>query len=95
MTETVAIGYSFESSRQELSNDYQHDRVYIVFKIFVFLFFGQIVASALEGLSLTHSCLEISMKSVIWTYGTFEDNFEISTKFEKYFKESSQLVSDE
>ena len=25
MTETLAYGYSFESTRQELSNEYQHD----------------------------------------------------------------------
>ena len=27
MTETLAHGYSSESTRQELSNQYQHDRV--------------------------------------------------------------------
>ena len=27
ITETLAYGYSFESTRQELSNEYQHDRV--------------------------------------------------------------------
>ena len=28
MTETVANGYSSESTQQELSNEYQHDKVY-------------------------------------------------------------------
>ena len=28
MTETLARGYSFESIQQELSNEYQPDRVY-------------------------------------------------------------------
>ena len=32
MTETLAHGYSFESTQQELSNEYQHDRVSMVFK---------------------------------------------------------------
>ena len=27
MTETLANGYSYESTQQELSNEYQHDRV--------------------------------------------------------------------
>ena len=27
MTETLANGYSYESTHQELSNEYQHDRV--------------------------------------------------------------------
>ena len=32
MTETLANGYSFESTQQEFSNEYQHDRVSMVFK---------------------------------------------------------------
>ena len=32
MTETLAHGYSSESTQQELSNEYQHDRVTMVFK---------------------------------------------------------------
>ena len=31
MTETLANGYSFESTQQEFSNEYQHDRVSMVF----------------------------------------------------------------
>ena len=42
-----------------------------------------------------HSCLEISMISVVWTYDTFENNFEINQRFEEYFKEIFCLVSDE
>ena len=30
MTETLANGYSYESAQQELSNEYQHDRVQMV-----------------------------------------------------------------
>ena len=32
LTETLAYGSSSESIPQELSNEYQHDRVYMVFK---------------------------------------------------------------
>ena len=49
MTETLAHGYSSESTRQELSNEYQHDRVYMVFKNLCILVLRTKVASALEG----------------------------------------------
>ena len=32
MTETLACGYPSKSTQRELSNEYQHDRVYVVFK---------------------------------------------------------------
>ena len=32
MTETLANGYSSESTQWELSNEYQHDRVLMIFK---------------------------------------------------------------
>ena len=32
MTETLAHGYSYESTQQDLSNENQHDRVYMLFK---------------------------------------------------------------
>ena len=32
MTETLAHGYSSDSTQRELSNEYQHDRVKMVFK---------------------------------------------------------------
>ena len=37
ITETLANGYSFESTQQELSNEYQHARVQMFFKILCFL----------------------------------------------------------
>ena len=33
MTETLANGYSPESTQRELYNEYQHDRVKTIFKI--------------------------------------------------------------
>ena len=51
MTKTLANGYSYESTRRELSNEYQHDRVSMVFKSICVLLLWRKVASALEGLS--------------------------------------------
>ena len=47
MTETLANGYSPESTQRELSNEYQHDRV----QKLCFLVLWKKVASALEGLT--------------------------------------------
>ena len=52
MAETLAHGYSSESTQQELSNEYQHDRDYMVFKTLSVLVLWTKVASALEGLKL-------------------------------------------
>ena len=52
MTETLANGYSSESTPQELSNEYQHDSVWIVFQDFCILISWTNVASALKGLKI-------------------------------------------
>ena len=51
MTETVANGYSYDSSQRELSNEYQDDRVKKIFMIFCFFVHRTKVNSASEGLS--------------------------------------------
>ena len=51
MTETLPNGYSSESAQQELSNEYQHDRVKMVFQNRCGFVLLPKVASALEGLS--------------------------------------------
>ena len=51
MTETLAYGYSSESARRDLSNEYEHDKVWMVLKGFSVLVLWIKVASALEGLS--------------------------------------------
>ena len=51
MTETLANGYSSESTLRELSNGYQHDRMYMVLKRLCVLVLWVKVASALEGLN--------------------------------------------
>ena len=48
MTETLANGYSYESTRGELSKEYQHDRVSMVFKDICVPLLWRKVASALE-----------------------------------------------
>ena len=50
MNKTLANGYSSESTQQELSNEYQHDRVKMIFKNLCVLVFWMKVVSALEGL---------------------------------------------
>ena len=42
MTETLAHWYSSESTQRELSTEYQHDRVSMVFKEFCVLVLGKI-----------------------------------------------------
>ena len=46
----LANGYSSESAQQELSNEYQHDRVLMVLKNLCILALWAKVATALEGL---------------------------------------------
>ena len=50
MTETMAYGCSSKSTQQELSNEYQHDKVKMVFKSICVLVLWTKVASALDGL---------------------------------------------
>ena len=51
MTETLADGYSFESTQRELSNEYQYDRVLMVYKNLCIVALWTKVALALEGLN--------------------------------------------
>ena len=53
MTVTMAYGYSSESTQRELSNEYQHDRVYNVFKTICVRILWTNVALALEALTST------------------------------------------
>ena len=50
ITETLAYGYSYESTQWELSNEYQHDRVWLVFRNISVIVLWTKVASASEGL---------------------------------------------
>ena len=51
MIETLTYEYSSESIQQELSNEYQHGRVSMVFKNVCVLMLWMKVASASEGLT--------------------------------------------
>ena len=55
MTESLAHGYSSESTQRELSNEYQHDRVTIVFKNLCVLVLWAKVAVALKRLGWKHN----------------------------------------
>ena len=50
MSKTLALGYSSGSTQRVLSNEYQHDRVGIIFKNPCALMLWMEVALALEGL---------------------------------------------
>ena len=50
MIETLANGYSSESTQQVLPNEYQYDRVSMVFKNLCVLVLCMKIASALKGL---------------------------------------------
>ena len=52
MTKTQAYGYLFESTQRELSNEYQHDRVSMVFKYFCVFALWMKIVLALEGLRI-------------------------------------------
>ena len=56
MNETLANGYSSKSTQRELSNEYQHDRVWMFFKNIYILVLWTKVASALEGLKGRLNC---------------------------------------
>ena len=49
MTETLAHGYSSESTQRELPDEYQYYRVYMVFNLCILVLWTE-VTSALEGL---------------------------------------------
>ena len=62
ITETLANGYSSESSWRELSNEYQDDRVSMIFQESCILVLWTKVVSALEGLILYfifHSMIDL------------------------------------
>ena len=45
--------------------------------------------------SSTINALEISSTSLVWTYGTSENNFGINHKLEKYLLDSCLSISDQ
>ena len=89
---TLSCWYSLESSRWVLSDEYPFTRVSITFQVLHYFVLAKLATSSIR---VNHSCLEISMTSVVCTCDTFENNFEINHKFEKYLKDSCKLVSGE
>ena len=80
MTETLANGYSSESTRGELSNKYQHGRDSMVLKNICLLALWMKVV--LEG-------SRVYLEIVVWIYHTIGDNFEIKNAFRKHLKRIS------
>ena len=58
ITESLAHGYSSEHTQREPSNEYQHDRVYMVFRKLCILVLWTRAASALEGLKGILPCTQ-------------------------------------
>ena len=56
MTKILAHGYSSESTQRELSNEYQHDRVQMVFKNLCVPVLWMEEALALDGLKASLMC---------------------------------------
>ena len=80
MTETLAHRYSSEGTQRELSNEYQHDRVTMVFKNLCVLVLWMKVALALEGLK--------NMKKDIWMHTV---HFILFTKMSQIISTTSFL----
>ena len=78
MTETLPNGYSYESTQRELSNEYPHDRVRIVFKDLCALVLWTKVAPASAGLTLCGgaSCLRglVAMVCISLVFFFFMDD---------------------
>ena len=69
--QTLANGYPSERTRRELSNEYQHDRVSMIFKNLCVIMLWMKVASALKGLNtflhLLHYNYHLSCQSLTFT----------------------------
>ena len=84
--EILAHGYSSECTQRELSNEYQHDRVKMVLKLFCILVLWTKKAPASEG--LTHNLPKISpggkkLSSIVqdapgWENTNFHESSKIS-----------------
>ena len=57
MTETLANGYSSERAQQELPNEYQHDRIWMVFKNLL----TKVVSALRELIFASHPLLTLSV----------------------------------
>ena len=65
MIETLAHGYSFESTQRELSNEYQHDSVKMVFKNLCILVLWTKKASAFKGLNYFQQNIKTWLESFV------------------------------
>ena len=72
--ETLAHGYSSDSTQWEQSNKYQHDTVWMFFKNLPLLVLWAKVVSALNGLSSVEACFCYLMSSGHVAYLNMEQN---------------------
>ena len=82
ITETLANGYSYESTQRELSNEYQHDSVWTVFKEFRILVSWTKVASVIKGLTKRSVLSEAPCEStchgqMVYLIETFDESKHI------------------
>ena len=84
MAQTLANGYSSDCIQQELSNEYQHDSVQMVFKNICALVLWTKEALALEGLVLkkttTLNQFDITCVSVLLMLSILHCNLSASLK---------------
>ena len=81
-SETLANGYSSESTQRELSNEYQHDRVWMVYKnLCICVLWTSKVASALEGLRDGMVCGQVSL--ILYMYNWYLYRYLIFAIFTK------------
>ena len=73
--------------------EYPFAMVLVISQHFVIILCWPIYKPAAKGLS--HSCLEVTLTNVVWTYNIPVNNFGLRQKFPKYLKESYGLSSDQ
>ena len=83
MTETLPYGNSSESTQRELTNEYQQDRVKMVFQKSCLLVFWMKVASALKGLR----CRSYSQSPLDYVVLNISGSMDYSMQFDASFKE--------
>ena len=100
MTETLANGYSSESTQRELSNEYQHDRVKMIFKNLCILVVLTKVALALEGLKANrafnphHTNTSLSSRRALpWKLRNGHGNHAVTFLFQ--YSPSDEIQSEE
>ena len=86
MIETLAHGYSSDSTHREISNEYQHDSVYMIFKNLCILELHTKIASVLERFGKGFGNSFFTLEIVVWIVDTFCNYDEMKNAFTNYLK---------